>query len=104
VSIFNTRQTEFGKEVTPVPTGYPHYGNTVVGPVGSWTYLRIIRHRTDSSDAYTAYTSLDGRHFDTGGTWTATLGSHSRIGLISMGGAGFTTSFAYLRVSRPANR
>src|SRR5207302_1819050 len=30
VSIWETRQTEFAKEVGPVPAGYPRYGNTVV--------------------------------------------------------------------------
>ena len=100
VSIWNTRQTEFGKEVTPQPAQYPNYGNTVVGPVGAWTYLRIVRHqRAGGTDAYTAYTSLDGRHWDHGGTWTHHLSSHARIGLISMGGTGFTSTFGYLRVS-----
>ena len=42
VSIFNTRQTEFGKEMTPQPAGYPNYGNTVVGPVGR---LDVPAHR-----------------------------------------------------------
>ncbi len=102
VSIWDTRQTEFGKEVTPVPAKTPNYGNTVVGPVGTWTYLRIIHHRLGDQDAYTAYTSVDGRHYDTGGTWTADLGAHPRIGLISMGGAGYTTTFGYLTVSRVA--
>jgi arabinan endo-1,5-alpha-L-arabinosidase len=95
VSIWNTRQTEFGKEDTSHPAGYPSYGNTVVGPVGDWTYLRIVRH----ADRYTAYTSLDGRHWDRGGTWTHQLGAHPRIGLVSMGAAGFTSTFAYVRVS-----
>jgi arabinan endo-1,5-alpha-L-arabinosidase len=31
-SIWNTRQTEFGTHVSPVPAGYPGYGNGVVGP------------------------------------------------------------------------
>ena len=96
VSIWDTRQTEFGKEVTPQPAGYPNYGNTVVGPVGAWTYLRIVRH----GPKYTAYTSLDGVHWDHGGTWTHPLGSAARIGLLSMGGSGFTSTFAYVRVSR----
>ncbi|MDQ2751177.1 MAG: family 43 glycosylhydrolase [Actinomycetota bacterium] len=98
VSIWNTRQTEFGKQVLPQPAGYPTYGNTVVGPVGDWTYLRIVRHRTSRADLYTAYTSLDGMNWDHGGTWTHQLGSHPRIGLISMGGAGFTTTFDYVHV------
>ncbi|HVU93184.1 MAG TPA: family 43 glycosylhydrolase, partial [Jatrophihabitans sp.] len=94
-SIWNTRQTEFGNEVTPQPAGYPNYGNTVVGPVGDWTYLRIAV----DGDRYTAYTSLDGRHWDRGGTWTHDFGAAPRIGLISMGATGFTTTFAYVRVA-----
>jgi arabinan endo-1,5-alpha-L-arabinosidase len=102
VSIFDTRQTEFGKEVTPQPAGYPNYGNTVVGPVGRWTYLRITRHRGHNVDRYSAYTSRDGRHWDHGGTWDADLGATPRIGLVSMGGTGFQSSFAYVRVSKLA--
>ncbi|HSL46596.1 MAG TPA: hypothetical protein VK897_24390 [Anaerolineales bacterium] len=34
VSIFETRQTVFAKELAPVPDGYSRYGNTVVGPPG----------------------------------------------------------------------
>ncbi len=34
VSIWDTRQTEFAKELASVPAGYPRYGNTVVGPAG----------------------------------------------------------------------
>ncbi len=102
-SIFNTRQTEFGREVTPVPTGYPNYGNGVVGPVGDWTYLRIVHRRVGKTDEYTAYSSLDGRRWDHG-TWTADLGGHPQIGLVSMGGAGFTTTVDYLRVSTLADR
>lgn len=98
-SIFNTRQTEFGKEVTPVPTGYPHYGNSVVGPVGDATYLRILHRRVGTTDRYTAYSSLDAKHWDRGGTWTANLGSHPQIGLVSMGGSGFTSTFDYIHVS-----
>jgi arabinan endo-1,5-alpha-L-arabinosidase len=96
VSIWNTRQTEFGNEVTPQPAGYPNYGNTVVGPVGDWTYLRIVRH----GDDYTAFTSLDGKHWDRGGTWNHDLGANPRIGLVSMGAGGFTSTFDYVRVSR----
>jgi arabinan endo-1,5-alpha-L-arabinosidase len=92
VSIWNTRQTEWAKEVFPVPAGYPRYGNTIVGPPAEWTYLRIVRTRgTDlgdaygGSDRYTAYTSVDGQNWRRGGTWTHRLGSSARIGLVSMG-------------------
>jgi arabinan endo-1,5-alpha-L-arabinosidase len=93
-SIWNTRQTEFGKQVSPVPEGYPGYGNTVVGPVGDSAYLRIV-HRDGH---YTAYTSVDGRDWVRGGTWNHDLAS-PRIGLVSMGGAGFESRFDYVRVS-----
>lgn len=98
-SIFDTRQTEFGKEVTPAPAKYPNYGNGVVGPVGDWTYLRIVHRRVGTADLYTAYSSLDAVHWDHGGTWTADLGGHPKIGLVSMGGAGFVSKFAYVHVS-----
>jgi arabinan endo-1,5-alpha-L-arabinosidase len=94
-SIWNTRQTEFGIEVYPAAVG-PNYGNGVVGPVGDWTYLRIVHTGTDH---YTAYTSLDGQTWDKGDTWNQALGSKAKIGLISLGGVGFTTSVDYVRVS-----
>ncbi len=95
-SIGASRQTEWGVENHPVPTGYPDYGNAAVGPVGYWTWLRIVVQ----GDRYTAYTSLDGRHWDHGATWTTDLGSRPKIGLVSMGGAGYTSRFDDLRTSR----
>lgn len=95
-SIWNTRQTEFGNHVSPVRAGYPSYGNGVVGPVGDSTYLRIVHTGTDQ---YTAYTSLDGAHWDRGDTWTHDLGPNARIGLISLGGSGFTSTFDYVHVN-----
>ena len=99
-AIFETRQTEFGVQDSAQPEGRPTYGNQVVGPVGSWTWLRITRHRVAGHVAYTAATSVDGRHFRTGGTWTTDLGAAPRIGLVSLGGAGFTTLIDSVRVSR----
>jgi arabinan endo-1,5-alpha-L-arabinosidase len=96
VSIWNTRQTEFGKQVSPVPAGYPSYGNAVVGPVGVTAYLRIVRQ----GERYTSYTSLDGKRWDKGATWTQASTPNTKIGLISMGGAGFSSNFDYVRVSR----
>jgi arabinan endo-1,5-alpha-L-arabinosidase len=98
VSIWNTRQTEFAKELFPVPDGYPRYGNTVVGPPAEWTYLRIVKRTQGGDELYTAYTSRDGHLWEHGGTWTHDLGEGARIGLVSMGGSGFTTSFDYVRV------
>lgn len=98
VSIWDTRQTEFAKELAPVPPGYPRYGNTVVGPPGEWTYLRIVRRHQSGEELYTAYTSRDGTTWVRGGTWTHNLGSGARIGLVSMGGSGFVADFDYVHV------
>jgi arabinan endo-1,5-alpha-L-arabinosidase len=98
VSIWETRQTEFAKELFPVPDGYPRYGNTVVGPPGEWTYLRIVKQNRAGEEHYTAYTSTDGITWVRGGTWTHELGSEASIGLVSMGGSGFTAEFDYVRV------
>jgi arabinan endo-1,5-alpha-L-arabinosidase len=104
VSIWETRQTEFAKELFPVLPGYPRYGNTVVGPPGDWTYLRIARHGSaNGEEQYTAYTSSTGAIWQRGGTWTHTLGSHPSIGLVSMGGAGSVANFDYVRVYRLNN-
>jgi arabinan endo-1,5-alpha-L-arabinosidase len=98
VSIWETRQTEFAKELAPVPPGYPRYGNTVVGAPGEWVYLRIVKETTREGELYTAYTSTDGINWVRGGTWTHELGSDASIGLVSMGGTGFTATFDYVRV------
>lgn len=101
VSIWNTRQTEMGRKDYPAPAGYPTYGNSVVGPVGDWTWLRLVHRRGVNGDTYTAYTSLDGVSWDRGATWR--LDGPVRIGLVSMGGTGFTTTFDWVHVSRLAD-
>lgn len=98
-AMWDTRQTEFGKHSDPVPAGYPAYGNAVVGPVGATTYLRIVHQTGLDADTYTAYTSPDGTHWDAGGTWDLPSGSATKIGLVSMGGSGFTSTFGPVRVS-----
>ena len=98
VSIWETRQTEFAKELAPVPAEYPRYGNTVVAAPGDWTYLRVVKQDQAGEEHYTAYTSTDGEHWVRGGTWTHQLGSAAHIGLVSMGGPNFTANFDYVRV------
>jgi arabinan endo-1,5-alpha-L-arabinosidase len=111
VSIWNTRQTEWAKELAPVPAGYPRYGNSIVGPPAEWTYLRIVRrigaNQPDTyggNEYFTAYTSIDGTNWSRGGTWTHRLGDGQRIGLVSMGGSGFETQFDYVRVYKLDDR
>jgi arabinan endo-1,5-alpha-L-arabinosidase len=113
-SIWNTRQTEWAKEISPVPPGWSRYGNTVVGPPSEeWTYLRIAVERLRGRDraealgdtaSYTAYTSQDGQRWVRGGTWTHSL-ADARIGILAMGQqpdtpGTFTAEFDYVTVLR----
>ncbi len=109
VSIWETRQTEWAKEVARAPEGYPRYGNTVVGPPTDWTWLRIVKTHSRvgpgrDRERYRAYTSQDGKHWVRGGVWTHRMGTDARIGLVSMGREEavepFTAEFDYVRVSR----
>ncbi len=89
------RVTEFGSKVPPGPVGYPRYGSTTVGPPGDLTWLRIVRR----GDRFTALSSLDGSRWVRGGTWVnEDVGPDARIGLVTMGGAGWTARFAHVRV------
>lgn len=114
-SIWNTRQTEWAKEIGEVPDGWSRYGNTVVGPPsehadGGWTYLRIVVEELTGEEraaaggdthSYTAYTSQDGEHWVRGGTWTHSL-DDGQIALYAMGTTDpnqtFTAEFDYVRV------
>jgi arabinan endo-1,5-alpha-L-arabinosidase len=104
VSIWETRQTEFAKELSPVPAGYPRYGNTVVGPPALTTWLRIVKRTSGGVEYYRAYTSRDGTTWVRGGVWTHSLGAHAKIGLVSMArdsdpnARAFTAMFDYVRV------
>ena len=97
VSIFNTRQIEFAKELSPVPAGFPRYGNTVLSAPDQTTWLRIVRRASGSGETYTASFSRDGLTWTRGGTWTHSLG-RAKIGLFSMGGTGFTSRFDSVKV------
>jgi arabinan endo-1,5-alpha-L-arabinosidase len=100
VSIWETRQTEFGKEFLDPFSEKVHFGGTLVGPPGETTWLRIVKRNHGGEELYTAYTSNDGATWVRGGTWTHDLGNNVRIGLLSMGGSGFTANFDYVRVYR----
>ena len=114
-SIWNTRQTEWAKEINPVPAGWSRYGNTVVGPpsehaTGGWTYLRIVVEELTGAESaaalgdthgYTAYTSQDGRNWVRGGTWTHSF-DDGQLALFAMGtqdpNQTFSAQFDYVRV------
>lgn len=96
---FDTRQTEFGKQIGPVPTNYPTYDHQNIGTAGETTWLRIeCRHLGGQGELYTAYSSTDGQNWTKGGTWQHQLGSNAQIGISAENAAGFTVDFDYVRV------
>lgn len=105
-SIWETRQTEWAKEVPPdaADPDLPRYGNGVVGAPGDETWLRVVVDRRPGEDRVTAFARSDGGRWVRGGTWTHELGPDSRIGLVAMGGEGFTARFLDVRTSALARR
>ena len=95
---WDTRQTEFGKQVGPVPAGYPTYDHQNIGPAGETTWLRIACRHTASGELYTSYSSTDGKTWTKGGTWQDSLGSGAMIGISAENTPGFTMDFDYVRV------
>jgi arabinan endo-1,5-alpha-L-arabinosidase len=100
VSIWETRQTEWAKEVPPGAPEFPRYGNGVVGPPGDTTRLRVVVERLPGRDRYTAFTRSDAGSWVRGGVWRHDLGDDARIGLVSMGGEGYTARFLDVTTSR----
>lgn len=102
VAIWNTRQTEFGKEMPWKNQAGTSYGGTIVGPPAATTWLRIT-HRLDPANGeheLRAWTSRDGHNWVKGGVWTLPAGADVKVGLVSHGGAGATAQFDYFRLYR----
>ena len=101
VAIWNTRQTEFGKEMPFADA--TSYGGMAVGTPAPVTWLRLS-HRIDPANGeheFRAASSRDGRHWTWGGVWTLPAGTNPRIGLISHGGGGAVAEFDYFRIYQP---
>lgn len=91
-------QTVFAKRISEGVGGSARTGTSVVGAPATVIYLRITKHTRSGVEAYTAYTSRDGKQWVQGATWTHELGRTARIGLVAMGGEGYTARFDYVRV------
>jgi len=98
VSIWETRQIEFAKEVPAPAPGFPFYGSGVAAAPGRTTWLRIARVLRGDKQMYVSYSSRDGAKFTRGPIWDHDLGATPKIGLVSLGGAGFTARFDHMRV------
>ncbi|MDT7577066.1 MAG: hypothetical protein QOH17_3399, partial [Pseudonocardiales bacterium] len=100
VAIWDTRQTEFGKEM--VYAGSTVNGGTIVGPPGATTYLRIVHHfdARHNEHELRAWTKRAGGVWEMGGVWTLPGNAHVQVGLESQGrqtGDRKTSRFAYFR-------
>lgn len=98
VSIWETRQIEFGKEIANPQPGYPAYGSSVGAPPGRNTWLRIAKVVRNGVANYVSYSSHDGDVFTRGGTWTHDLGDSEKLAIGAFGGSGFNARFDYIRV------
>ena len=103
VAIWNTRQTEYGRELVAAPDGRTSYGGAVIGTPAPTVWLRLA-HTTNRAGEhlFRAGTSRDGRSWTWGATWTFAPGTTPRIGLVAHGGAepATTATFDYLRLYR----
>ena len=103
VAIWNTRQTEYGRELVATRDGRTSYGGAVIGTPAPTVWLRLA-HTTSRTGEHLvrAGTSRDGRTWTWGATWTFAPGTTPRIGLVAHGGAEPATSatFDYLRLYR----
>ncbi len=103
VAIWNTRQTEYGRELVATPDGRTSYGGAVIGTPAPTVWLRLA-HTTNRAGEhlFRAGTSRDGRSWTWGATWTFAPGTTPRIGLVAHGGAdpATTATFDYLRLYR----
>ncbi|HUR05341.1 MAG TPA: hypothetical protein VM347_22555, partial [Nonomuraea sp.] len=104
VAIWNTRQVEYGRELTFA--GRLSYGGNIVGPPAKTTWLRLAHHvdPANGEHEFRAGSSRDGKTWTWGGVWTFPKDTAVRIGLVAHGGAqpAVNADFDYVRVYRGA--
>ena len=91
VAIWNTRQTEFGRETAADPAAPDGRRATAApssAPPRPTLWLRLAHHRNAAGEhLYRAGTSRDGVSWTWGATWAFAAGTNPRIGLVAHGGA-----------------
>jgi hypothetical protein len=100
VAIWNTRQTEFGRELVATSDGRTSYGGAVIGTAAPTLWMRLAHHRNAAGEhLYRAATSRDGKTWTWGAVWTFGAGTSPRIGLYAHGGSSpaAVATFDYLR-------
>jgi hypothetical protein len=93
VAIWNTRQTEYGREVAAAPDGRTTWGGSLIGTPAPHLWMRIAHNENAAGEhLYRAATSRDGQAWDWGAVWTFAAGAQPRIGLYAGGGASPATT------------
>jgi arabinan endo-1,5-alpha-L-arabinosidase len=87
VSIWQTRQTEYGRELVARPSdGATIYGAAAIGRAAPILWMRLAYHRNAAGEhLYRAATSTDGKKWVWGATWALAPGPQPKIGLYAHG-------------------
>ncbi|QNE19909.1 family 43 glycosylhydrolase [Kribbella qitaiheensis] len=104
VSIWKTRQTEFGRElVARASDGATSYGGAAIGRPAPTMWMRLAYHRNAAGEhVYRAGTSIDGKAWTWGASWVLPAGATPKLGLYAHGDQTGVTpppvaTFDYLR-------
>ncbi len=86
VSIWRTRQTEFGRELVARADGATSYGGAAIGRSASTLWMRLAYHRNAAGEhVYRAGTSVDGKRWTWGAAWVLPAGTTPKLGLYAHG-------------------
>ncbi|MDX6283589.1 MAG: arabinan endo,5-alpha-L-arabinosidase [Kribbellaceae bacterium] len=87
VSIWKTRQTEFGRELVARPSdGATSYGGAAIGRPAPTMWMRLAYHRNAAGEhVYRAGTSTDGSKWTWGASWVLPAGVTPKLGLYAHG-------------------
>jgi hypothetical protein len=104
VAIWQTRQTEFGRELVARPSdGATSYGGAAIGRSAPTLWMRLAYHRNSAGEhVYQAGTSTDGKTWTWGASWALPAGATPKLGLYAHGDQTGsnpppTATFNYLR-------
>jgi len=87
VAIWNTRQTEYGRELVARPSdGATSYGGAAIGRSAPTLWMRLAYHKDAAGEhVYRAGTSVDGKSWTWGASWVLPAGQTPRLGLFAHG-------------------
>ncbi|WP_026162732.1 family 43 glycosylhydrolase [Kribbella catacumbae] len=86
VSIWRTRQTEFGRELVARSDGATSYGAAAIGRSAPTLWMRLAYQRNAAGEhVYRAGTSVDGKQWTWGAAWVLPAGTTPKLGLYTHG-------------------